>query len=50
MCLVTNLDVNGLYEDDENDSKDTLANDDNAHNAVLCALSLILCDYLLLWT
>ena len=50
MCLVTKLDVNGLSEVDENDSQDTLANDDNAHKAVLCALILILCDYLLLWT
>ena len=33
-----------------NDSKDTLANDEDAHKTVLCALSLILCDYLLLWT
>ena len=45
MCLVTNLDVNGLSEVDENDSQDTLANDDDAHKAVLCALSPILCDY-----
>ena len=44
MCLVNNLDVNGLSEVDENDSQDTLANDDDAHKAVLCALSLILCD------
>ena len=29
---------------DKNDSQDTLANDDDAHKAVLCALSLILCD------
>ena len=39
-----NLDVNGLSEVDENDSQDTLANDDDAHKAVLSALSLILCD------
>ena len=32
---------------DKNDSQDTLANDDDAHKAVLCALSLILCDSLL---
>ena len=44
MCLVNNLDVNGVPEVDENDSQDTLANDDDAHKAVLCALSLILCD------
>ena len=44
MCLVNDLDVNGLPEVDENDSQDTLANDDDAHKAVLCALSLILCD------
>ena len=50
MCLVTNLDVNGLSEVDENDSQDTLANDDDAHKTVLCAFSLILCNYLLLWT
>ena len=31
MCLVTNLDVDGLSEVDENDSKDTLANDEDAH-------------------
>ena len=44
MCLFNNVDVNGLSEVDENDSQDTLANDDDAHKAVLCALSLILCD------
>ena len=44
MCLVNNLDVNGVPEVDENDSQDTLANDDDAHKAVLCALSLILGD------
>ena len=44
MCLVNNLDVKGISEVDENDSQDTLANDDDAHKAVLCALSLILCD------
>ena len=43
-CLVHNLDVNGLSEVDEHDSQDTLENDDDAHKAVLCALSLILCD------
>ena len=41
MCLVNNVDVNGLSEVDENDSQDTLANDDDAHKAVLSALSLI---------
>ena len=44
MCLVTNLEVNGLSEVDENNSQDTLANDDDAHKAVLCGLSLILGD------
>ena len=39
--------VNGLFEVDENNSQDTLANDDDAHKAVLCALSLIMCDYYL---
>ena len=36
--------VNGLFEVDENNSQDTLANDDDAHKVVLCALSLILGD------
>ena len=44
VCLVNNLDVKGYSEVDENDSQDTLANDGDAHKAVLCALSLILCD------
>ena len=41
---VFSYEVNGLFEVDENNSQDTLANDDDAHKAVLCALSLILCD------
>ena len=43
MCLVTNLEVNGLSEVDENNSQDTLANDDDAHKVILYAHSLILC-------
>ena len=50
VCLVNNLDVKDNSEVDENDSQDTLANVDDAHKAVLCALCLILCDYLLFWT
>ena len=37
--LVTILDVNGLAEIEENDSKDTLTCDDNAHKTVLCSHS-----------
>ena len=41
--LVTILDVNGLTEVEENDSNGTVACDDDAHKAILCAQSLILC-------
>ena len=43
MCLVTNLEVNGLSEVDENNSQDTLANDDDAHKVVLCTCSPFFC-------
>ena len=40
--------VHGFTEVEESDSNDTLAYDDNVHNAVLCTHSLILCAWLLL--
>ena len=40
--LVTILDVNGLTEVEENDFKDTVACDDDAHKVILCVQSLIL--------
>ena len=46
-CLVTFLYINGLAEVEVNDSNDTLAYDENAHKAVLCTHSLILCAWLL---
>ena len=33
------FDINGLAEIEENDSKDTLTCDDNAHKTVLCSCS-----------
>ena len=48
-CLVTFLYMNGLAEVEGNDSNDTLAYDENAHKAVLCNHSLILCACLLFW-
>ena len=48
-CLVTFLYINGLAEVEGNDSNDTLAYDENAHKAVLCNHSLILCACLLFW-
>ena len=33
------FDINGLAEIEENDSKDTLTCDDNAHKTVLCSRS-----------
>ena len=46
----TFLDINGLAEVEGNNSNDTPAYDDNAHKAVLCAHSLILCAWLLFCT
>ena len=46
-CLVTFLYMKGLAEIEGNDSNDTLAYDENAHKAVLCTHSLILCAWLL---
>ena len=43
----TFLDINGLAEVEGNNFNDTPAYDDNAHKAVLCAHSLILCAWLL---
>ena len=44
------MDINGLAEVEGNNSNDTPAYDDNAHEAVLCAHSLILCAWLLFHT
>ena len=44
------MDINGLAEVEGNNSNDTPAYDDNAHKAVLCAHSLILCAWLLFHT
>ena len=41
--------MNGHAEVEGNDSNDTLAYDENAHKAVLCTHSLILCAWLLFW-
>ena len=46
----TFLDINGLAEVEGNHFNDTPAYDDNAHKAVLCAHSLILCAWLLFCT
>ena len=51
LCQVwTFWDINGLAEVEGNDFNDTPAYDDNAHKAVLCAHSLILCAWLLFGT
>ena len=47
--LATILDVNGLTEVEENDFKDTVACDDDAHKVILCARSPILCVKLQIW-
>ena len=41
--------MKGLAEIEGKDSNDTLAYDENAHKAVLCTHSLILCAWLLFW-
>ena len=39
-----------MVEVEGNDTNDNLAYDDNAHKAVFCTNSLILCAWLLFWT